>query len=137
MVKIFFVFILIILSIISKAQKIGNSKIIVQVSDTTNLYKRVKFAFIKLDFIVKDLETDTLKTYAREFMDNNYLIATAIIKGYTVTITGIWGSRKLNLLGYSNSLRDYKSVIYYKGCVEWNLLRLVGKDIGGELSFED
>lgn len=120
----------------ANAQKEDDSKIIIHVTDSTNLYKRVKFSLINMDFIVKDLENrDTLKTYAREFLTEDYLIATAIIKDKDVTLSGIWGSRKLNIWGYSITSRDYKQVYYYKSSVEWKILRLVAEGIGGELKF--
>lgn len=119
------------------AQKNGNSKIVIEVKDTTSLYKKVKFAFIRSDFIVKDLEIDTLQTYPREFLDNQYLIATAIISGNKVTLSGIYGSRKVNFFGAQTSARDFQKVVYYKGSVEWKLLILVADKIGGEYYFED
>lgn len=135
--KIYLVILFSIATIITYAQKEGYSKIIVHTSDTTNLYKRVKRSLINLDFIVKDLESDTLKTYPREFLNNDFMIATAEINGHDVVLTGIWGSRQLSMLGYSMSPKNYKRVIYYKGCVEWKILRLVAQGIGGELSFEE
>ena len=90
-----------------------------------------------MDFIVKGLESDTLKTYPREFLNEAYLIATAIVNGHDVTLTGIWGSRKLNIFGYSVSPNDYKRVSYYKGSVEWKILRLMAENIGGDLKFQD
>ena len=135
--KIYLICLFAILYINSNAQKEGNSKIIVHVSDTSKLFKRVKIAFINMDFIVKGLESDTLKTYPREFLNEAYLIATAIVNGHDVTLTGIWGSRKLNIFGYSVSPNDYKRVSYYKGSVEWKILRLMAENIGGDLKFQD
>jgi len=137
MKRLWLLFLFISLSIITNAQKEGNGRIVVHSTDTVNLYKRVKFAFINMDFIVKDLESDTIKTYPREFLNNDFLIATAIIKGQDVILSGIWGSRKLSILGYSLSPKDYNRVHYYKGSVEWKILRLVAEKIGGELKFED
>ena len=135
MVKSVLTILLLILGLICDAQKEGNTKIIVKPSDTVRLYRKVKTSFINNDFIVKDLESDTLKTYPREFLNNNFLIATAIISGDSVILYGIYGSRKLNIFGYSTSPKDYKQILYYKGSVEWKLLRLVADGIGGEISF--
>lgn len=121
----------------SNAQKNGNSKIIVQVKDTSSLYKRIKFAFIRNDFIVKDLEIDTIQTYPREFLDNQYLIATAIINGNYVTLSGVYGSRKVNFFGGQTSAKDFKKVVYYKGSVEWRLLLSVAAKLDGEFFFDD
>ena len=118
------------------SQKEGNTKIIVKVKDTTNLHKRVKVAFINLDFIVKDLEGDTLKTYPREFLDNAYLVANAVIDGDQVTLSGVSGSRKINFMGYYTSPKDFNTVIYFRGGVAWKLLQLVADGIGGEKRYE-
>ena len=69
MKRLWLLFLFISLSIITNAQKEGNGRIVVHSTDTVNLYKRVKFAFINMDFIVKDLESDTIKTYPREFLN--------------------------------------------------------------------
>lgn len=125
-----------IIATTANSQKDYDSIIVVHAYDTTNLYKRVKHAFINLDFIVKDLESDTLKTYPREFETNAYIIATAVIKGQDVILKGIWGTRKQDYFGSSVAPRNYQRVHYYKRCVEWQLLFLVAQAIGGELRFE-
>jgi hypothetical protein len=119
------------------AQKELDSIIKLTVHDTTNLYNRIKWTMIDYDFIVKDLPSrDTIKTYPREFLNNDFMIANAIIKGNTIKFFGIWGSRKLSIVGYSLSPKDYSRIIYYKGCVEWKILRKVAESIGGFISFE-
>ena len=134
--KILLVSLLSMLTITGYSQRDWDSIIIVHTNDTANLYKRVKHAFINMDFIVKDLDSDTLKTYPREFETNAYLIGTAIIKGQDVTLKGIWGSRKADYFGSSVAPRNYKNIYYYKGSVEWKILFLVAQAIGGELRFE-
>ena len=125
-----------ILGLTVYGQKDWDSIIVVHTNDTTNLYKRVKHALINMDFIVKDLENDTLKTYPREFETNAYIIATAEIKGQDVILKGTWGTRKQDYFGSSTAPRNYQRVYYYKRCVEWQILYLVAQAIGGELRFE-
>lgn len=136
MKKILLASFLIITSIVTYSQKDWDSLIILRTNDTMNLYKRVKHAFINMDFIVKDLESDTLKTYPREFETNGYIIATAIIKGQNVTLKGIWGSRKQDYFGSSVAPRNYKNIYYYKSSHEWKILYQVAQAIGGEMKFE-
>jgi hypothetical protein len=135
--KTVFAFLLSVLSILVHAQKIGDSVIILQVADTSNLYNRAKWSMINLEFIVKDLPSrDTIKTYAREFLNDDYMILTAEIKGDNIKFSGIWGSRKLSWFGTSLSTRDYKQIIYYKGCVEWRVTRQIAEGIGDALAFK-
>ncbi len=134
--KILLVSIFGMLTFTAHSQRDWDSIIIIHTNDTANLYKRVKHAFINMDFIVKDLESDTLKTYPREFETNAYLIGTAIIKGQNVILKGLWGTRKADYFGSSVSPRNYQRVYYYKRSVEWQILFLVAQAIGGELKFE-
>ena len=134
--KILLAFLGFIFSISAFSQKEYDSIIIVHTNDTANLYKRVKHALINMDFIVKDLESDTLKTYPREFETHAYMIANAVIKGQDVILKGTWGSRKQDYFGSSTAPRNYQRVYYYKRCVEWQILFLVAQAITGEIRFE-
>lgn len=121
----------------SNAQKELDSIIVLNVSDTNNLYNRIKWSMINLDFIVKDLPSrDTIVTYPREFLNNDFMVTTAIIKGTNIIFSGIWGSRKLSYLGYSLSPKEYNRIIYYKGSVEWKILKKIAESIGGIIRYE-
>ena len=132
------IFVLILFTSNSFAQKDGDSIIILHLKDTSNIFNRAKWSMVHLDFIVKDLPMrDTLKTYPREFLNNNYMIVTAIIKDSTIRFSGIWGSRKMNLFGFAGNSNDFKSIIYYKGSVEWKIMKRIAEDIGGVLEFKE
>lgn len=136
MKKLLLIFFLTITTATAYGQKDWDSIIVIHPADTANLYKRVKHAFINMDFIVKDLESDTLTTYPREFETNSYVIGKAIIKGNSIILKGTWGTRKQDYFGSSTAIRNYQRVYYYKKSVEWQLLFLVAKAIGGEMKFE-
>ena len=119
----------------SHSQKTGDTKIVVEVRDTANLRNRVKWAFVELDFIVKDLPGDTLETYPREYLNDAYLIANAVINTTQVVITGLWSTRKVGLWSVSTAPKNWKEVAYYKGCVEWRVLSVVAETIGKEITY--
>jgi hypothetical protein len=139
MKKLVITLLLLTLSTLIHAQKEKelDSVIVLQVTDTTNLYNRIKWSMINQEFIVKDLPSrDTLKTYAREFLNNDFMIVSAVIKGDEIKFSGIWGSRKLSWFGYSLSPNDYKRILFYKGCVEWRIMKRIAEGVGGILSFQ-
>jgi len=119
------------------AQKIEDSKIIVTLEDSIDIYKKVKISLVNTDFIVKDnYNYDTLTTYSREFttMSGN-CVAIAVIKGKTVTITGYYSLKKIDWFGYTQSSNNFQQVIYFKGSKSWDLLLKVAEGIGGQIAF--
>lgn len=108
----------------------------IKVNDTTNIYNKVKLAFVKNDFIVKDDgNTDTLRTYSRDIVTiPGSAVVQAVIDGNQVTLSGIYGLKKINDWGYTATSKNYKPIIYYKGSKTWKLLERVANDIGGEVS---
>jgi len=132
-----FIFLMAIVSYsVLYAQKVGDSKIIVKVNDTVNLYKRIKLSMIRSDFMIKDLEIDTIQSYPLEYLTNSYLIATSIIKGDRVEITGIYGPKRKNFIGSESSLGSLEKVVYFKGANAWRVLKAVADRIGGSVYFE-
>ena len=132
--KFIFLLIFVFFYRFSFCQKSGDNTICVTVNDTNNIYNRIKWAFINLDFIVKDLDIpDTLKTYPREFLNNDFLVATAIINNNKIKINGLWFPRKLTFLGYTTISKEVERVYYYKGSVEFNILKSVAEFIGGKI----
>jgi len=119
------------------AQKIGDTQISVTLNDSIDIYKKVKLAFVDLDFIVKDnYNTDTLTTYPREFASiPGQCRLFAIIKGNIVTMKGIYGLKRINDFGYAQSPKDYENIIYYKGSKGWELLKGVAERTGGQITF--
>ena len=137
---------LIIITILSLAvftntysQKNEDSKIIVTVSDSAELYKRVKIALVNSDFIVKDnYNKDTLTTYPMEMKSiPGYALVTAIITGNTVTFSGAYGLIKINDWGYTVTPKNYQRIIYYKGSKTWKLLKQAADKLGGQITYDN
>lgn len=119
------------------AQKADDSQISILVSDSTDLYKKVKIAMVNADFIVKDnYNMDTLTTYSREFSSiPGHCIAIAVLKSNTVRLTGFYSLKKLDWFGYSRSSGNFQKVRYFKGSKGWELLMQIAGGIGGDISF--
>jgi len=116
-------------------QKSDDSKIIITINDSTGIYNKVKYSLVYYDFIVKDNgNRDTLTTYSNEF-DGIHCIVRAIIKDNTVTLTGVYGLKRINGWGYTQSPNDYNQIIYYKASESWRLLMKVANRIGGQITF--
>jgi len=121
----------------ANAQKNEDTKIIITLNDSIDIYKKVKIALVDLDFIVKDnYNPDTLTTYPREFSKiPGQCRLTAAIKGNSITLTGVFGLIKIDDFGYTRSPKDYQRIIYYKGSKGWELLETVAGKIGGQITF--
>ncbi len=121
----------------SYSQKKEDSKIIVSVTDTAELYKRVKIALVNTDFIVKDnYNKDTLTTYPMEMKTiPGYALVKAIINGSTVTLSGVYGLMKINDWGYTVTPKNYQRIIYYKGSKTWKLIKQVADKLGGQITY--
>ena len=134
--KLLFIFLLLSPFLVS-AQKNEDTKIIVTLNDSIDIYKKVKIALVDLDFIVKDnYNVDTLTTYSREFSNiPGACRLTAIIKGNAVTISGFYGLIQIDDFGYTRSAKENKRIIYYNGSKGWELLKTVAKKIGGQMTF--
>ena len=128
---------LFLLPLLVNAQKNEDTKIIVTLNDSVDIYKKVKIALVELDFIVKDnYNVDTLTTYPRAFSKiPGQCRLTAVIKGNTITPTGIFGLIKIDDFGYTRSPKDYQNIIYYKGSKGWELLKTVAERLGGQMTF--
>ena len=81
------IFLALFYPILVNAQKNDDTKIIITLNDSIDIYKKVKIVLVDLDFIVKDnYNIDTLTTYSREFSNiPGKCRLTAIIEGKTVT----------------------------------------------------
>ena len=131
------IILLLLCPFLASAQKNEDTKIIVTLNDSIDIYKKVKIVLVDLDFIVKDnYNVDTLTTYSREFSNiPGQCRLTAIIKGNTVTISGIYGLIQIDDFGYTRSAKENKKIIYYKGSKGWELLKTVAERIGGQMTF--
>ncbi|HUR67346.1 MAG TPA: hypothetical protein VMZ03_13430, partial [Chitinophagaceae bacterium] len=118
------------------AQKEEDSKIIITVNNTENFYIRLKDIFIRANWYVKDLSIrDSLITYPTEF-NGVYIIGFAAIKGNTVTLSGLYGLKKIDEWGYTNSPKNFDKIIYYKGNREWRRLKEIANYLGGTITYE-
>ena len=121
------------------AQNFGDTKIAVTVTDSAELYKKAKIVLVNFDFIVKDnYNYDTLTTYAKEFSNlNGQCRIMAIIKNNTVTLSGIYGLKKIDDWGYTQSPKELQNIIYFKGSKSWALLKAIAEKLGDRLSFSN
>jgi hypothetical protein len=114
-----------------------DKKIIVAVSDTSNLYERARVALGKNDFIIKeDGNKHFITTHPREFKKiPGFAIAHAEIKMDTVIITGHFSLMKNTNVGYTVAPKNYKPIVYYKNSHGWKLLMQVADELNGIMTF--
>jgi hypothetical protein len=97
------------------SQKQGDRKIIVNVSDTSNIYTKVKLAIIKAGFIVRDdMNTHTLTTNVTVKKILGYTVIKAEINNNTVTIWGVYSNKNKNLLDVEIAPGKYRDITYFK-----------------------
>ena len=124
---------LLIFSLITNAQKIGDSKIQVKVSDTSDLYHRVKLSLIKNGFIVKDDENKTtLTTNVTVKKHLGYTIIKAQINGDTVIVKGFYSNKNQNLFDIEIGPGKYNKIVYFKRGFGWDILYSIATDIDAE-----
>jgi hypothetical protein len=89
---IFFIINFLSIAIYGISQEKGDSKIIVTISDTTNLYERVRQRLIKADFVIKETgNRDTILTYPRELRTlSGYAVFKAVLNNNQVTFSGTY-----------------------------------------------
>lgn len=134
-VTLFFFFLCLIMD--GFAQEGGSKKIIITFSDSSNLYEKIKVAFEKNDFILKEEgRADTLTTHLREMKSMpGYCSLIAIIKGNTIVLSGFYGLKKINLVGITTMPKDFKPIIYFSGSKTWRLMMTVAQSLGTDISF--
>ena|SRR5438034_442558 len=134
------ILLLVLLSFISPAfsQQIGDSKVIVKISDTSALYIQVKRALVKNGFTVKDdMNTIVLTTNSSIKKHLGYTIIIAEIKNDTVVFKGFYCNKKFDLKGDIIEPNRFKNIIYFKGSNGWPLLYSIANEINSKsLSFE-
>lgn len=119
------------------SQKKEDSKIVITVKDTVDMYEKVRTAFVRSNFLVKDLNiADTIITYPTEF-NGLYTTAFAIFNNNTVTLSGRYSLKKVDYFGYNSTSKDSKRIIYYKGSKTWRILMEVAKMIGGDIFYSE
>ena len=119
------------------AQKTEDSKIIIKVTDTTELAQRVRTALIRSNFVVKDLPGDTVSTYPKDMRNmNGFMIAFAILSDTTVTISGFYNVRMMDDFGYTKLRKYYKQVRYFRGSKTWPVLSHIASLIPGTVEYQ-
>lgn len=137
MKKIFFTILAFTIFVNSYSQKFGESKIVITLSDTSMIYEKVKFAFEKSDFTIKDDNNkDTLTTSPKSiFNPFGYAFIKAIITGNVVTLSGWY--RQMPIGGnYENKedpkIEDYKRIIYFQNSSTWRVMNKVAQELKKE-----
>jgi hypothetical protein len=128
---------LLLLPAYSFAQTRGDSRIIVTLKNQDSITHKVKNAFIKNNFIVKDNGYKTIiSTYPKEFKNvPGYSMAKAEINGNTITLSGMYDIKKSDDLNFNRDPKEYKPIIFYKGSYGWKLLMEIVKQMDGQISF--
>lgn len=128
---------LLILPILSYGQKTEDSKIIIKVSDTTDIVKKVRVALSKNDFAIReDSSPDLIITHLVEMKTIvAYCRLMATIQGDTVILTGQYGSKKAVNIGSAAAPKNYKKILYFRGSKSWRLMQHVADDIGGAFEY--
>lgn len=130
-------YILLLLPLLSFSQIYNDSKIIVTLPDSSNVYAKVKESLVRNGFQVKDLLTrDTLFTYPRVYKGMNVALR-ALITDNKVTITGYYSLKKMYDFGYAGESGNRKRIIYYPGALTWNLMLKVSREISSSLAFAE
>ncbi len=129
------VFCLFITSVFS--QKSGDKKIIITLPNDSGLYNKTKIALAKHDFSIReDGNKDSIITHLREFRTiPGYCVFNAVINNNTIILSGIYGLKRRNIVGYTTAPKDYKPITYYSGSNGWRLLMSVAEEMGGTISF--
>lgn len=129
---------LFVFSFCAKAQKNFDNKILVTVSDTSNLYETVRTAMINADFVVKNEHTrGTLNSFPRYLLKIGYETVMCSINNNVVSISGYYSLTKVNTLGMptKSGRKDQQRVIYYKGSKTWELMAVIALTIPGHVQY--
>ena len=99
--------------IVAKCQEKADYRITITVSDTTGLYEKVKTAFIKQDFMIKELGyRDSITTYRRELRSTTGVaIGYAKIEGNKVMVRGIYSQKTKDLIGITEQQGNFKNIM--------------------------
>ncbi len=118
------------------SQKIGDGKIIIEITDTSNVYLQIKSAFAKSNFSVReDMSRDTLTSFpvAHEILGN--IVAKAVINDSAVYLYGFYSLKKMDYFGYTNVDKNYKRIIFMNSSKAWPILMEIANRIPGKKYF--
>jgi hypothetical protein len=126
-----------ICALYSSGQEYLDKKIIVTVSDTANLYQRVRIAFGKNDFQLKeDGDSTVVSTFARDLKKTpGYMIGRAVLSGNTVTISGRYGLLRIDDWGRTRETSSWKDLVYMKNSKIWPVLEKVASNLKGDIAY--
>ena len=129
---------LLLLSETAFSQKEDDNLISVTVSDTSNLYQRVRHAITYTDFIIRiDSGKDTLITYS-ERLDRTsiFVVAKVVISGNKVEISGAFGLGLQDFWGEPRWPTSYKRISYVnKGTDTWIWIRRIALKLDGKIEY--
>lgn len=116
------------------SQEIGDKKIIISISDTSNVYNKVRIALGKNDFIIReDGNRDTISTHLAEVKNiPGYSKLTAVITGNIITLSGFYSLIKMDDFGYTRNSKRYKPIVYYKNSKTWKKMYSVALALNGD-----
>ena len=117
------------------AQKTEDNLIIVTVSDTTNLYQKVRQAITYTNLVIReDSKKDTLVTLSERIHGFTiFVVAKVVITGSQVEISGGYGLGLEDFWGYPAWPKSYKSIIYFKGSEAWKIIRQITIKLDGKI----
>jgi hypothetical protein len=136
-IRIFIVGLLLASRLNSFGQSYLDKQIFIPITDTSNLYQKVKIALGKHYFqVVENGNYDTVTTYPRDLKKiPGYALAKVIINKDTVIISGIYGFIRQNYMGYTRSPNSYKDIMYMKASKLWPLLMSVAGELGSQFTY--
>lgn len=126
-----------ILKSASFAQKTEDNLIIVTVSDSTNLYQKVRQAITYTNLVIReDSKKDTLVTLSERIHGFSiFVVAKVVIAGSQVEISGGYGLGLEDFWGYPAWPKSYKPIVYFKGSEAWQILRQIAIKLDGKMEF--
>jgi hypothetical protein len=121
----------------SIAQTPEDNLIIVTLQDTTNLYQRVRQAITFTDLVIRqDSKPDTLMTHSERIHNKSiFVIATVVIVGSKVKISGAFGLGQEDFWGYPAWPKSYKRATYFKGSEAFHILRRIAIKLDGKIEY--
>jgi hypothetical protein len=135
--RLYFLLVLILFANRTSAQKDEDNVIIVRVTDTANLYNRVRQAVTYTDLIIReDSKKDTLITYSERIGNTTiFIIAKIVLKRNVIEISGAFGLGLENFWGYPAWPKSYKRINYFKGSEGWKVLRRIAIKLDSKMEF--
>jgi len=109
----------------------------VTVTDTSNLYHRVRQAISFTNLVIRDdNKMDTLTTLSERIHGFSiFVVAKVVIQNTRIEITGGYGLGLEDFWGYPAWPKSYKQIVYFKGSEAWQILRQIAIKLDGKMEF--